>query len=263
MVLLKMTPKIVAAIKDRGKYGETREDLSLVEHIPSLQDPKVGNPISHSQVLDIANAIKTLPRSSEAAGRPLTLNELLKGSEVYIQPPAPRTEPTSEYKELMAHLRREEEARQYERMVNAGSEAQNAHSSLTSQIKASTIQSQDGEEEMTFTDVNRQLTLIINVLVTIVACGIAIWLVSSHWTAPKRLALSMAGSALVATAEVAIYAGYIQRLTDAKSQERRKKERKFIKDTWVIQGTRDPEPLPMPKGAQEHLNIKQRKKRHE
>lgn len=96
------------------------------------------------------------------------------------------------------------------------------------------------EDEMTYADVNRQMTLIINILVSLIACGISIWLVASHWKAPARLALSMCGSSLVGVAEVVIYAGYIRRLKDAKVKEKSKKEKKTITDTWIIEKGKGP-----------------------
>lgn len=93
----------------------------------------------------------------------------------------------------------------------------------------------DDPDEITFSDVNRQLTLIINVLVSIIACGIGIWLVAWHWAAPARLALSMGGGGVVGVAEVVIYAGYLRRLQTAKDKERSKKERKTITATWVTE----------------------------
>lgn len=42
---------------------------------------------------------------------------------------------------------------------------------------------------------------------------------------------------MVAVAEVAIYAGYLRRLGEAKVRERGKKERKVVSRTWTIGGS--------------------------
>jgi len=89
------------------------------------------------------------------------------------------------------------------------------------------------EDEMTYSDVNRQMTLIFNVIVTIVACGVSIWLIARHFSAPTRLALSMGGALIVGVAEVVIYAGYIRRLGEAKTKEKKTKEVKSISETWA------------------------------
>jgi len=56
---------------------------------PSLSNPKLGNPISHGQIIDIWNQLKL--RTST----PKRLDTLLQGSSVYIAPPKPMAEPVS------------------------------------------------------------------------------------------------------------------------------------------------------------------------
>lgn len=56
---------------------------------PSLYNPKVGNPISHGQVVDIARDMKA--RRIQPSG----LEALLKGSRVYVPAPLPKLEPVS------------------------------------------------------------------------------------------------------------------------------------------------------------------------
>jgi len=92
---------------------------------------------------------------------------------------------------------------------------------------------------MTYADINRQMALIANVLISILACSVALWKVAWHWSVPQRLALSMTGSLVVAVAEVAIYAGYIGRLKEAKTKEKKKVERKEVGESWVIEARHD------------------------
>lgn len=259
MVLLRMTATMVAAIQKDQALEEAPENRCFAETDPPLLEPKVGNPISHGQVVAISKGSCDRVLSQQGSGQSWTLDELLRGSEVYTPPTEPKPEHTSEYKALMARLRREEEARQYERMTSAESDAGKNTPGFNTRVKPSTIRSRDEDDEMTFADVNRQITLIINVLVSIVTCGIAIWLAASHWSAPKRLALSMGGSIVVAVAEVVIYAGYIQRLMDAKSKEKGKKEKKYIKDTWIIEQSRPSDLLPMPTSVRGQAMVRHRK----
>jgi hypothetical protein len=129
----------------------------------------------------------------------------------------------------MARLRREEENMAYQRMVNP-------HTTIP---ESSRIPTADEEDEVTYSDVNRQLGLIINVLVSIIACSVAIWIAARHWSVPQRMALSMFGSVTVAVAEVVIYMGYIRRIKEAKHTEVKKVETKEVVETWVI-GKKDP-----------------------
>ncbi|KAE8444656.1 hypothetical protein EG329_014404 [Mollisiaceae sp. DMI_Dod_QoI] len=236
--------------KDRGTGNETADaekkknaQSLLVEEDgkektmqPILESPKIGNPISHGQVVDLSKEMK------EREMEPSRLEILLKGSRIYVQPPPPKPEPTSEYKALMARLRREEEARSYERMTNPPPPmetftqrfpmASAAHAFPSS---FQSIHTSDPDDDgTTYADVDRQVTLIFNVLVSIVACAAGIWIVARWWSTPMRLALSMSGSMLVGVAEVVVYAGYIRRVGEAKKEEKKKKEVKEIVNTWVV-----------------------------
>jgi len=126
----------------------------------------------------------------------------------------------------MARLREDEEARSYQRMVQP--QATFGIGQIASGAPA------DEDEEITFADINRQVALIINVLLSIVACSVALWMAARHWSAPTRLGLSLSGGGLVGIAEVAIYAGYLRRLSEAKGKEKKKPEKKEVFETWVI-----------------------------
>ncbi len=141
----------------------------------------------------------------------------------------------------MARLRREEEARAYEKMINpqpaAESFAQRFPTSPHAKLfPASSRSIAEDEDEITYADINRQMALIINIMVSIVACSVAIWLAASHWSTSKRLGLSMGGSGVVAVAEVVVYAGYLRRLKEAKEKGKKEVETKEIIKSWVIGG---------------------------
>jgi hypothetical protein len=89
------------------------------------------------------------------------------------------------------------------------------------------------DDEITYADADRQVALIFNVLVSIIACGVAIWVAARHWGTPQRLAFSMVGSLVVAVAEVGLYMLYLRRLQEAKRKERAKKESKSVLSTWT------------------------------
>ncbi|KAI9760798.1 MAG: hypothetical protein M4579_001428 [Chaenotheca gracillima] len=235
MVLLKMTLGLVEAVKEyQHRHLEQNEDQHFATD-PSLDAPAVDQPISHGQVIHISKSLRD--HEDGRRGR-YHLDELLRGASVYLEPRKPRSEPTNEYKALMNRLRRQEEARAYERMINPPFPMQTFEQRFPSSPYAYTSNALSAaaaeEDEVTFADVNRQVTLIINVLLSVVACSVAIWMVSSHWSPPKRLALSMGGSGFVGVAEVVIYTGYLRRIKDSKETEKRVTETKEIVQTWVL-----------------------------
>ena len=138
----------------------------------------------------------------------------------------------------MARLRREEKARAYERMINPPSPlesfGQRFPNSNNKKLFAEHQAQIDAVDEFTYADVNRQLALIINVLLSIVACSVTLWMVSSHWSTSKRLGLSMGGSVVVGIAEVALYASYLRKLKEARAKGTKQIEIKKIMKTWII-----------------------------
>lgn len=160
----------------------------------------------------------------------------------------------------MARLRREEEARAYERMINPPRTVetfkQRFPNSPNSKLFAGNQAQVAEDDEITYADVNRQMALIINILVSIVACSIALWLVASSWSIPRRLALSMGGSILVAVAEAVVYAGYVRRVKEAREKGKKQVEIKEIIKTWIIGG--DEKPMQLDQGARVQSKLRKR-----
>ncbi|KAF2267386.1 hypothetical protein CC78DRAFT_76312 [Lojkania enalia] len=282
MVLLTMTPAIVRAIAKAREVSE--EELSKLQlpAEPSLAEPNTGNPISHSQLIDISKLLKKHvdeTGAADAENGPLlyTLDSLLKGSDIYITPPPPKKEPlvvyadqpqTPEYKALMERLRREEEARAYERMLHPVPAIQTfaqrfpttPHAHFNS-IGGGVVEEDD---DVNYNEVHRQIILIINVLITIIACSAFIWVAARHWSIPRRLGLSMSGSGAIAVAEVVIYRGYVRRVKEAKLKERKKPEIKKIVESWVIDRATDKKGVATSSGSREGVDesIRYRKGKH-
>lgn len=98
MVLLTMTSSILEAlsiveaaetpqIEDHDETVEQKSQPPTKE--PTLDDPKLGNPISHGQIVDLWKQLKAQGNSN------FTLEQLLRGASVYIPPPPPKPEPVS------------------------------------------------------------------------------------------------------------------------------------------------------------------------
>ena len=129
----------------------------------------------------------------------------------------------------------------YERMINPLPQAETfsqrfpSHSHPKLSLGGSHLNTAE-IDEITYADMNRQMALIINIIVSIVACSVAIWMATSHWTAPKRLGLSMGGSGMIGIAEVVVYTGYLRRLQEAREKGKKAEEVKEIIKTWIIGG---------------------------
>lgn len=143
----------------------------------------------------------------------------------------------------MAALRRNEETRKYQQMLQFTPEKDTntrqspEYSGLyMGSSPKNNSQNMENEDEITFADLSRQVALIINVFVSVIACSFAIWVVSRWWDTPTRLFLSISAGVLVSIAEVIVYGGYLRRLTEAKEREKRIIEKKEILDTWILQG---------------------------
>ncbi|KAK5108499.1 hypothetical protein LTR62_008239 [Meristemomyces frigidus] len=245
--------------------------------LDGLSDIAVGGPINHAELVEISKAlVNSTARDPAATGddsRQWRLDKLLRGASIHRRPapPSTRLAQTAEYKALMQRLRIQEEQRQYDRMVNLptvpetfGQRFPNAsgRAGFNPAISHGYTGS-DEEDDVTFQDVNRQMILIINVLISIICCSVFIWIAARRWSVPSRLGLSMSGSGIVAFAEVAIYLGYIRRLSDAKLKEKKVLEQKEVVETWVIDKTSNPTIVPVStvKGVDSSLRL--RKARHE
>ena|SRR5947207_2286128 len=101
MVLLTMTPALVAAIQKHKSLSTGSETLKLTnteisEAEPLLKDPQVGNPISHTQIISLSRHLRNLSTNPSADDSAYyNIDNLLLGSKVYVPPPPTKHEPVS------------------------------------------------------------------------------------------------------------------------------------------------------------------------
>lgn len=245
-----MTPAIVAAFEYQQKHMKLKVPAPLQATVdptsaavssastesldePSLINPTLGSPISHTQLISLSRNLASFPPNTSPQPPLYHLADLLRGSNIYRPPAPPRPSRRPSYEALMARLRRDEEARSYARLIAQPTEM-TSHASAAGPAQADLPTAL--QDELTYADASRQVTLIFNILISVLACGVAIWLGAWHWAAPSRLALSMGGGGVIGCAEVAVYWGYLRRVGDAKTREKAKKEKKKIVESWVIEG---------------------------
>lgn len=144
---------------------------------------------------------------------------------------------------MMARLRRDEEERTYERLIQkrdtfsqrfpgAPMGMAQAFAEINRPNKTDDI-----EDDFEFGDAQRQVTLIFNFLVSIFGVGGALWMLAKWWSTPARLFLALGGSIVVAIAEVIVYSIFNWRMKEGGKREERRKENKEIVGTWVVGGS--------------------------
>ncbi|RPA99192.1 hypothetical protein L873DRAFT_1684444 [Choiromyces venosus 120613-1] len=204
MVLLTLTPQLTAAIEVYNKEK------------PSSAIPVPTTHLDHRQIHLIS---QTLLNTSEDKSQ-YRLSTLLQGCNLYYPPPPPKPEPTQEYKDLMARLRRQEEERVYNTLTNNSQDVY------------------EGEDEYTFQDLKSQLSITANVLLSTIATSVAVWMVASGWDVPQRFALAFTCSIVVCIAEVVVFNGYLRKVDESRKLEKikAKNEVKEVVNVWEIGG---------------------------
>lgn len=238
MVLLTITPAILQALRHASGLSSLESAKFLRDHEATLPKATLGDPISHVQLIDLANVLKQ-DQQHHQHQYCTTLASLLCAATLYIPPPPPKPTPSPEYTALMARLRRDQEALSYARLLNPppvresfsprGPRAPQQHFSV-----GSVPNRDEQDDDVSYEEVHRQIILIINILVSIVAVAVFIWVAARHWSVGKRLGLSLGGSLGIAVAEVAVYAGYVRKVKEAKTLEKKKPEIKEIVRSWII-----------------------------
>ncbi len=144
----------------------------------------------------------------------------------------------------MARLRREEEERAYERMINPPAPTETfaqrfptaTMAQAFAEVNRPTTKADMGDDDYTYNDVHRQLMLILNFVLSIAGVAGTLWVLARWWPTPARIFLTMGGSIAVGIAEIALYGGYIWHLGDAKRKEKKFNEVKEVMQTWAVGG---------------------------
>ena len=96
MVYLTVTPALVRAVRLLQLRNQVQE-IKEVASEPPLDDLVIGSPISHLQVILVSKKLKGHADIHFKEGLeeafPCRLDDLLRGSNIYIEPPKPRAEP--------------------------------------------------------------------------------------------------------------------------------------------------------------------------
>ena len=95
MVRLTITSAILRALEELQHRGHVPE----AQGEPSLKQPTIGNPITHGQIISISKTLKEIrinsANDSDDDKVSYHLDDLLRGSKVYVEPPKPKAEPVA------------------------------------------------------------------------------------------------------------------------------------------------------------------------
>lgn len=97
MVNLIITPAIKTALNevDRLHLEGFSKDQSSGQTLP--RNSAVGNPVGHDEVIAISRLLKTYNQKKGIESVPFRLEDLLRGSRVFLEPAKPTAEPVSCY----------------------------------------------------------------------------------------------------------------------------------------------------------------------
>lgn len=88
------------------------------------------------------------------------------------------------------------------------------------------------DDPHTLAAINSQLSVVLNVVLSTIATGVAVWLVAKGWDEASRVGLAFTAGLTVCIAEVVVFGGYVGRVDRAKEKEKKKKEVKSVVKVW-------------------------------
>lgn len=112
-------------------------------------------------------------------------------------------------------------------------------------------------DDIEFGDLQKQITLIINFLVSVFGCGAALWKLAQWWPVSTRLFLSLGGAIVVAITEVAVYSAYTWRMSQGEKQQAAMKEVREVVKTWVVGDEDEKTPLAVD-DSREEISLRRR-----
>ena len=156
---------------------------------------------------------------------------------------------TDEYKALMSRLRAEEREKEYRTLLKRGDaeggvDGIGSYAFIAGGNDAARLAGSVGQ---TAKEVKHQLTTIVNILITVISAGYAVW----YWSGNSmglsrdtggasnmgiRVLLSLFAAVLVLIAEVVVFGGYLRKVDDARTKENALVEDRSVVQTIVIKG---------------------------
>lgn len=138
----------------------------------------------------------------------------------------------------MARLRREEEARAYDRMIHPP-DAPPFPTTASFDPYAAVHKPPDADAAdddgiaVVAREMNQQLMVVLNILLSVFGTAAAVWFAARWWGAAARVLLSLGAAIVVAVADVVIFYGFAGRVREGRRGDGKGEVREVV-GTWVV-----------------------------
>lgn len=138
----------------------------------------------------------------------------------------------------MARLRREEEARAYDRMLNPPDLPTASFDPYAAVHKPSNALDADTDDAIAAVakELNQQLMVVLNVLLSVFGTAAAVWWAARWWNPAARVLLALGAAIVVAVADVVIFWVFAWRVGGGRKREGEREEVREVVKTWVVGG---------------------------
>lgn len=178
--------------------------------------------------------IITLYKLSVKNGQDVDLADLMVDAKLYVAP-APKQVKTKEYLNQMKELKAREQELEYQKMVNKDDREKTLRVMI--EVEEERRQGQDHNASQMAKEIRSEITVIVNVLVSLISVVYAIWYwsgTSTHMSIESRVLWSLFFGLLVLVAEVVVFGGYLRKIQDARAHERAKSDRHEVVETFTF-----------------------------
>ena len=159
-----------------------------------------------------------------------SLLQLIQQSKLHVPKFETHKQPkTKEFLKSMERLRLEAKEQEYRKLINPTPQF--------STLYEEKLDEHDLTPQQAAKELKNQLTTIVNIIISVVSVAYAIWYwTETSWGLPLsyRVLLSVFFGILVLVAEVVVYMGYLNKIEDARTRERKKKEVKKVVRTFNL-----------------------------
>ena len=216
---------------------------SLINFLKELNNQKIISNEELTNLIDIEESISIhallelygkYQNNQNSKDNPIyKLKYLLTPLEFQFKPKnVPGSNYSTEFKQHLNNLRYKLKEKEYQKMIKSNS--------VDTLGLGNTI-NDSNDLNLTPSQINKQIreqvTTVFNILLSVVSVIVAIWYwskSSGRFPVEVRILLCLFFGLLVLIAEVVVYNGYLQRLNEAKTKEKSKKEKKKVIKTIKI-----------------------------